>query len=205
MPSRSMTHAACIPSCPTPVALRRWSVLLLACACAWIAAGCTARPARAHAALSVAAPESRASELQLNTPVPDVPFTLQDGFQLRLPAMKGKIIAVFFCTNYDDPQCRREAEVLSERHVELHDEHHVVIIGVSPGTTAAHKAFLSAHHMPLDFASDPDGRVARAFGITGAPDELRMIVIDTGGTIRAVWRGTDPDRHVRDLLLAARN
>jgi peroxiredoxin len=183
-------------------AMPRWSVLLLAWACSWVAVGCTGRTERAHAA----APESSASasELQLDTPVPDVPFTLQDGFELHLPAMKGKLIAVFFCANHDDPQCQREAEALSERHSELHGEHHIVIIGVSPASSAAHKAFLSDHHLPLDFASDPDGRVARAFGITRPLDELRMIVVDPNGKIRAVWRGADPERHVRELLLAAR-
>lgn len=180
--------------------LRR-SLVLLACACV---AGCSGRPERAQAAGPVEVEASSAGELQRGTPVPDVPFTLQDKFQLQLPAMKGKIIAVFFCAALDDPQCLREADVLGEHHAQLHDDHHVVIIGVSPATPQAHKAFLAARHLPLDFASDPDGRIARAFAITEPHAELRMVVIDKQGLVRAVWHGRDPDRHVRDLLGVAR-
>lgn len=178
--------------------------LLLACACVWIAVGCTGRPDRAHAAAPAESAASSASELQPPAPVPDVPLTLQDGFRLQLPLMKGKIIAVFFCAAHDDPECRREVRVLGEHHAELHDEHHVVLIGVSPATTSAQKAFLSAQHSPLDFASDPDGRVARAFGVAAPQPGLRMFVVGKDGTLRAVWHGSDPERHVQLLLDAAR-
>jgi peroxiredoxin len=170
--------------------------LLLACACLTVASGCNGRPERAYAA-------ARVDSLQLGTAVPDVPFTLQDGFELRLPAMKGKTIAVLFCTTHDDPQCVREADAMRDHFSELHDEHHVVIIGVSPASNAAHKAHLTAHRMPFDFASDPDGRVAAAFGAGGMHEGLRVVVVDRGGTIHAVWSGADPERHVRELLAAA--
>lgn len=143
------------------------------------------------------------SELRTGSPVPDEPFILQDGFSLRLPAMKGKIIAAFFCSSVDDPQCQREAQVLAEHHAELRDEHHVVIIGVSPATAAAHKSWLAAQHLPLDFASDPDARLARAFGVRPARESMSMVVVDRDATIRALWHDADPERHVRELLAAA--
>jgi peroxiredoxin len=164
------------------------SLMLLLC----LVSGCTGEPERAHAA---------SPSLELGARVPDEALILQDGFELRLPAMKGKLIAVFFCASLDDPQCQREAKVFGEHHAELRDEHHVVIIGVSPASSAAHKSWLAAQHLPLDFASDRDGRVARAFGASaGSP----VVVVDKDSTIRAVWRNGDPERHVRDLLAAAR-
>lgn len=162
--------------------------LLLLC----FASGCTGQPQRAHAA---------APSLEPGAQVPHEALILQDGFELRLPAMKGKIIAVFFCASLDDPQCQREAKVLADYHTELHDDHHVVVIGVSPASTAAHKAWLAAQHSPLDFASDPDGRVARAFGVG---EGSAVVVVDKDSLIRAVWRDADPERHVRELLSAAR-
>ena len=98
----------------------------------------------------------------------------------------------------------RSAQVLADHHAELHDAHHVVVIGVSPATTAAHKPFLSVRHMPLDFASDPEGRIAQAFGISAPREQLRMAVVDRSGAIRAVWHGGDPERHIRELVVAAR-
>src|SRR5207237_8411850 len=79
----------------------RWSCLLLTWVCAWAVGGCTGRPRGAHAAAPVAVEQSPAHEPPPRTPVPDLPLTLQDGFQLRLPMMKGKLIAVFFCAAYD--------------------------------------------------------------------------------------------------------
>jgi len=181
----------------------RWSYLLLAWVSTWAVGGCTGRPTRAHAAAPVAVEQPPAREPPSRTPVPDLPLTLQDGFPLRLPMMKGKLIAVFFCAAYDDAQCQREADGLGAHHAELRDAHHVVIIGVSPATPAAHEAFLSARRSPLDFASDADGRIGRAFGMAGARDALPMVVVARDGTIRAVWHGVDPERHVRDLIAAA--
>lgn len=183
-------------------ALASVSVVLLACASAWVVTGCSGRPERAHAAAPDVVDVSSESELQPGTLVPDVPFTLQDGFQLHLPGMKGKLIAAFFCAAQTDPECQREATGLADRYVELR-EHHIVIVGVSPATTAIHKANLAAQHSPLDFASDSDGKVARAFGTTDLRRELRMFVVNRDGTIRAVWHGADPDVHTRALLAAA--
>lgn len=168
---------------------RRVSLVLLLL---WSLSGCSGQPERAHAAAPSFEPGAR---------VPDEPLILQDGFELRLPAMKGKLIAVFFCASLDDPECQREAQVLAEHHAELHDDHHVVVIGVSPATTAVHKTWLAAQHSPLDFAADPDGRVARAFRVGEGP---AVVVVDKDSSIRAVWRDADPERHVRELLAAAR-
>jgi peroxiredoxin Q/BCP len=186
------------------------TVLLTICGLLENLAGCQGGVGRAHAVapevapVQVAKPELAASELRPGSPVPDVPFVLQDGFQLRLPAMKGKTIAVFFCASYTDPACQRQAEALRDHFSELHDEQHVVILGVSPETSAAHQAYLTAKRMPFDFASDPDGQLALAFGIAGPRTAPQTFVVDRGGAIRAVWRGADPEAQVRDLLAIAR-
>ncbi|HET6336205.1 MAG TPA: redoxin domain-containing protein [Polyangiales bacterium] len=198
---------------------RRWSRV------AWRAAsltallaiytlGCNERsdlvsPAAAatHAPVSLsssAAPLRAAGELEQGALVPDLPFVLQDGFQLLLRGLKGKLIAVYFCPGVDDPECVRETEGLRDRWPELQEKQHVTIVGVSPQDAVLQRNFIAQHKLPFDLTADVDGHMATAFGVpTRGPYTPRVFLIGKDNRIRAVWRATNPEAHVEQILAAA--
>lgn len=165
----------------------------------------SATAAAVVAAPTTPAPASPASsnELQLGSAVPELPFTLQDGFKLELPSLKGKLIAVFFCSAHNDPECVREMQGLRVRYDELHEQNHVVVLGVSPQDAATHKAFIAQNKLPFDLSADGDRALAKAFGVPEGAYTPRTFLVGKDGTVRKVWRTADPDAQVREILALA--
>jgi len=147
---------------------------------------------------------ARASELPVGAVIPDVPVVLQDGFKLDLRALKGKVIALYFCSAVADPECVRESQALGERYRELHDEHHVAIVGVTRENAALHRSFIAQHALPFDLASDPNAEVARAYGVPSQGSYApQLFLINRDNTLRARWSAADPEAQLREILAAA--
>ena len=55
--------------------------------------------------------------------------------------------------------------------------------------------------LPFDFATDPDGHIARTFGVDlGELRAPRIFMIGRDGRIRKIWQAADPAAHVSALL-----
>jgi peroxiredoxin len=156
-------------------------------------------------ALPAAATPRQGSELTEGAATPNVPFTLQDGFELFLPQMKGKVITVVFCSATTDPECLQELRGLRDHWRVMHDNYNVVVVAVSPQTTSANKTLIASQSLPFDVASDLEGHIAGAFGVPTLPTSSpRVFLIGRDGTVRSAWRSANPDLHVREILSAAR-
>ncbi|HXI56769.1 MAG TPA: redoxin domain-containing protein, partial [Polyangia bacterium] len=131
-------------------------------------------------------------------------FTLQDGFRLSLAADKGKLVVVYFCTDAAQADCVREARGVRDRWNDLF-RNHVVVVGVTPQSVAAHRALIAHENLPFDLASDVDGHLAEAFKATATPGAFgpRVIVIGRDGTVRRTWQTADPERHIQEILRLA--
>lgn len=170
-----------------------------------LAVGCGGQPAQASA-LPAASAKQAETELELGAPMPNVTLTLQDGFALSLTAMKGKPIALFFCSDSADPECATEAQGLRDHWEDLHHNHNLVIVGISPQPASAHQAFIAQHQLHYDLASDPDGQIAQAFHVPVRPGmPPHTILIGRDGKIRATWQTADPERHAREISTAVRD
>jgi peroxiredoxin Q/BCP len=179
---------------------------------AMLAVGCGEQSAQASPLRATIASASEAvtpqvdPQLELGAPAPDVTLTLQDGFGLSLSAMKGKPIAVFFCSAVTDPACATEAEGLRDHWEDLHQDHNLVVVGVSPQAASAHQAFIAQHKLHYDLASDPARQIAQAFKVPVRPGTPpHAILIGRDGKIRATWQTADPERHAREILAAVRD
>ena len=144
----------------------------------------------------------RSRGLPPGSAAPKVTFTLQDGFDLSLALLAGKVVTVSFCAAATDPACVREAEGLGRHREELFD-HHAIVLGVSPEDAAAHKALIARYQLPFDLATDADGHLARAFAVPAGEHDPTTFLIGRDGNIRAVWHGADPEAHARATLAAA--
>jgi peroxiredoxin Q/BCP len=163
----------------------------------------TATPAAVT--LTSTRPRPATPELALGSAIPELPVVLQDGFKLDLRALKGKVIVLYFCPAASDPECVRESQGLGERYRELHDEHHVAMVGVSRDDAATHEAFIAQHALPFDFASDADGALARAYHVPASGlYSPRVFLIGRDNLVRATWSSADPETHLKAIFETAK-
>jgi peroxiredoxin Q/BCP len=142
---------------------------------------------------------------------PDVTLNLAAG-PMRLSALRGKPVVVYFYPKDDTPGCTTEAKDFSA----LADQFAaagVRIIGVSKDSAKRHANFATKHALTVDLASDESGEVCEAFGVWVEKSlygrqymgiERATFLIDAEGKIAQIWRKVKVAGHADAVLAAAK-
>jgi peroxiredoxin Q/BCP len=139
-------------------------------------------------------------------------FSLQDesGAERKLSEFRGKPVVLYFYPKDDTPGCTKEACGFRDAYSEYEDEG-VVILGVSPDTTAAHTRFKAKYDLPFTLLADPEHRVCETYGVWGQKKfrgreymgVLRTtFLIHPDGTLARVFEGVKPEAHSAEVLEA---
>jgi peroxiredoxin Q/BCP len=187
------------PSRPTPLHILAAAFLLCACET-------TSNPQPA-ATGSTAAPsesDSASGKVVEGAMAPDVTFTLHDGKEQALSALRGSIVLVYFYPKDDTPGCTVEAEGLRDRHKEL-EELGVKVFGVSLQDASSHKAFIDKYDLNFPLVVD-DGKVAAAFEVPvkGEFAARHSFLIGKDGKLIKVWRKVDVSAHADEVVAVAK-
>lgn len=152
--------------------------------------------------------------MQVGEQAPD--FTARDdrGQDIRLSDFRGRRVVLYFYPKDHTPGCTREACRFRDLHAALEDAG-AVVLGVSPDSVESHAKFRDKHGLPFRLISDPDHRIAEAYGVwkpkrmfgrLSLGVERATFVIDEEGRIAAIIRGVKPDEHpVRALEAVTRS
>lgn len=144
--------------------------------------------------------------LEPGTPAPDVAAPNQDGKTVRLSDFAGRPMLLFFYPKDDTPGCTKEACLLRDAYTKYQAKG-IVILGVSRQDAASHKAFIGKHKLPFDLLSDPDGRVAKAFGVASVPIfgwfKRQSVLLDGEHRVVKFFDDVDPNKHADEVLAVA--
>ena len=143
-------------------------------------------------------------------PAPD--FTLRDdrGEEVRLSALRGKPVVLYFYPKDDTPGCTKEACAFRDRRAEL-AAHGATVLGVSPDGVASHAAFRDKYSLSFPLLADPDHAVAEAYGAWREKHQYgksyhgiqrSTFLIDAGGVVRKAWKKVDVQGHDEQVLAA---
>ena len=132
------------------------------------------------------------------------PLTLADtdGASVSLKQFEGQNVVVYFYPKDDTPGCTKEACGFRDLWSE-YQAAGVVVLGVSPDDSAAHRKFTDKYQLPFTLLSDPNREVMERYGAWG---EKTMYGKKVVGVIRStVWIGPDGKvrRHWRRVSRAA--
>jgi peroxiredoxin Q/BCP len=140
------------------------------------------------------------------TGLPAPAFELMDGAgrPQRLSDYAGRWLVLYFYPKDDTPGCTAEACALRDVHGEF-GKRGVAVLGVSLDGTASHAAFAAKHRLPFPLLSDPEGRVARAYGALWDFGVVRFAkrhtyLVDPLGRLARVYRSVSPTTHAAELL-----
>ncbi|HHS97470.1 MAG TPA: thioredoxin-dependent thiol peroxidase [Chloroflexi bacterium] len=104
--------------------------------------------------------------LKPGDPAPDFTLTADDGREVSLSDFRGRKVVLYFYPKANTPGCTRQACAVRDVYPQV-EEKGVVVIGISPDPPERLVRFRQKHSLPFILLSDPDHRVARAYGAWG--------------------------------------
>jgi thioredoxin-dependent peroxiredoxin len=141
-------------------------------------------------------------------PAPDFELQSDTGEQVKLSALRGKPVVLYFYPKDDTPGCTKQACGIRDAWGAFRQAG-AVVLGVSPDGEASHAKFKAKYELPFSLLADPDHEVSDAYGVWGQKSfagrkymgvERSTFVIGADGTVVKVLRKVDPKTHADDVL-----
>ena len=143
-------------------------------------------------------------------PAPDFALTSDSGEVVRLSALRGKPVVLYFYPKDDTPGCTKQARGIRDAYGEF-ERAGAVVLGVSPDDEGSHVKFKHKYDLPFTLLADTDHAVAEEYGVWGEKKNYgktymgiirSTFVIDADGKLKKVMRNVKPATHADDVLAA---
>jgi thioredoxin-dependent peroxiredoxin len=148
--------------------------------------------------------------IQAGAAAPDFELPDQDGNPVRLSALKGGPVVVYFYPKADTPGCTTQACSVRD-HSADYANLSATVLGVSPDPVAKVKKFHTKYDLDFKLLADSDHAVAEEYGVWAEKSmygrtywgNLRAtFVIDKDGAVAAVLPKVSPKTHDAAVLAA---
>lgn len=178
-----------------PLNRRQLGIALIGVAVVLVVAGLGVAVAAGSGPQTNAATGPRPSVMD-GKPAPDLAGTTLTGGQFRLQPT-GQVTVVNIWASWCGP-CREEVPSLVRTQQQWRDRGvRLVTINTKDGPVAARYFLRQLHVTDLLAVSDPQGRLAVAWGATGVPE---TVIVDQRGIVRARWLGAVSQDWLADQL-----
>jgi thioredoxin-dependent peroxiredoxin len=141
---------------------------------------------------------------------PDFELPNQDGEPVRLSALRGGRVVLYFYPKAATPGCTTQACGVRDHLPDYHGAG-ATVLGVSPDPVKRIKSFHDDQGLNFDLLADEDHAVAESYGVwveksmygkTHWGNERTTFVIDEDGVVRSILRKVKPAEH-DELVLGA--
>lgn len=152
---------------------------------------------------STAWAKPRAQLLKVGEEAPDFEAIAHTGFRIRLAQFLDKPAVVYFYPQDASPGCTQEAEGIRDQWLKLRDKASMVF-GVSGDSSASHREFATAEELPYLLLSDPDFKIAHAFGVPVTEGRVARVtfIIGKNRKVVRVFDQVNPESHAAELMAA---
>ncbi len=149
-------------------------------------------------------------KVALNEKVPDFELPATGGQQIRLSALRGRHVILYFYPKDSTPGCTREGQDFRDNHAKVRRRKGVVL-GVSRDSVKSHENFKAKQNFPFELLSDQDETLCQLFDVIKMKNmygrqvrgiERSTFLIDSEGVLRREWRGVKVPGHVDEVLEA---
>ena len=146
------------------------------------------------------------------TPAPDFELQSDSGETVKLSALRGKTVVLYFYPKDNTSGCTTQACGIRDAWKEF-EATGAVVLGVSPDSVSSHAGFRASHDLPFTLLADPDHAVAEAYGVwveksrygrTYMGIERTTFVIAADGRVAHVIPKVKPETHADTLLALLR-
>lgn len=132
---------------------------------------------------------------------PDFSALSTSGKEVKLSALRGKNVVLYFYPKDDTPGCTIEAKEFTEAAGQFASAN-TVVLGVSYDNVSCHKDFIAKYGLKIELLADTDKKIAEAYGSAGDKGyaQRNTFVIATDGKIKKVVLGVKPQGHAQEVL-----
>jgi len=148
--------------------------------------------------------------VSVGQPVPDFSVTATGDRTVRLSALRGRRVVLYFYPKDHTPGCTVEGQQFRD----LHDRFaalNVLVFGVSRDTLRSHENFRAKHGFPFHLLADTDEtlcelfevlKLKKLYGKESIGVERSTFLIDENGVLLREWRKVKVDGHAETVLAA---
>ena len=143
-------------------------------------------------------------------PAPDFELTSDSGETVKLSALRGKPVVLYFYPKDDTPGCTAQACGIRDAYGEF-EQAGAVVLGVSPDSESSHVKFKEKYGLPFTLLADADHAVAELYGVWGEKTfagktylgvSRSTFVIGADGNVAKVMHDVKPASHADEVLAA---
>jgi|SRR5688572_8466048 peroxiredoxin Q/BCP len=143
---------------------------------------------------------------------PDFELPDGDGKGVKLSALRGRPVVVYFYPKDDTSGCTAEAKDFTCLAQDFRDAG-AELLGISPDSPASHRKFQDKYGLDVRLLSDEGRSTAEAYGVWVEKQmygrkymgvERATFLIDTAGKVARVWRNVRVPGHADEVLAALR-
>ena len=146
--------------------------------------------------------------LNINDKAPE--FTVQDenGKEISLNSLRGKVVVLYFYPRADTPGCTVQACAFRDTYKQM-QKTGAVLLGVSPDTPKAQKKFQDKFQLPFSLLADADKKVADSYGVLQEKNMYgkkvmgiarTTFIIGPAGKIQHIFPKVKPEGHALEVL-----
>jgi peroxiredoxin Q/BCP len=144
--------------------------------------------------------------------VPDFELPATGGGAIRLSALRGAPVVLYFYPKDDTPGCTLEGQGFRDQ-APAFGRLKAVVLGVSRDSVASHEKFKAKHDLPFTLLSDGAEELCQRFAVIKDKNmygrkvrgiERSTFLIDADGVLRREWRGVKVKGHVAEVLESLR-
>ena len=148
--------------------------------------------------------------IEEGAPAPDFTLQADDGKEVRLSALRGKPVVLYFYPKDDTPGCTKEACAFRDRSADLKGKG-AVVLGVSPDDVTSHGRFRDKYSLNFPLLADTGHRVAETYGAWREKNmygKKKMgivrstFLIGADGLVKRVWKAVKVDGHDAAVIAA---
>lgn len=152
------------------------------------------------------------SKAVIGKPAPDFELPATGGKTVRLSALKGSNVVLYFYPRDNTPGCTLEGQNFRDEQAKF-KKLDTVVLGVSRDSVKSHESFKNQEGFTFDLLSDGDEKVCRLYDVIKLKNmygkqvmgvERSTFLIDKSGILRKEWRKVKVEGHVDEVLEAVK-
>jgi thioredoxin-dependent peroxiredoxin len=146
--------------------------------------------------------------MNINDKAPEFTLPDENGVEVALKALRGKVVVLYFYPRADTPGCTIEACEFRDTYKQM-QKSGAVLLGVSPDTSKAQKKFQDKFNLPFSLLADADKKVANAYDVVKEKNMYgkkvmgivrTTFIIGPDGKIQHIFHKVKAEGHAAEVL-----